>query len=157
MNLTKTPSPMNMLRTLHTAVRYGGSGTVLIIGGLDQNGNVLGSAEIFYPATGAFVALAGQLNTPRYDAAAVVTANGAVLIFGGIGAGVTYLSSVEIFVPGSGRPEVTGTFAVASGSLSTPRAGMKAEMIAGGGILVTGGQDGSDQALALAEIYTPGI
>jgi Kelch motif protein len=156
-NLIKTPSPMNTLRTLHTVVRYGGGGPILIVGGLDQNGNVLGSAELFYPATGVFVALAGQLNTPRYDAAAVVTANGAIFIFGGIGAGITYLSSVEIFVPGSGRPEVTGTFAVASGCLSTPRAGMKAEMLAAGGILVTGGQDGSDQALALAEIYAPGI
>ncbi|MGC1401092.1 hypothetical protein [Candidatus Binatus sp.] len=157
MNLTKTPSPMNTLRTLHSATRFGGGGAILIVGGLDQNGNPLASAEIFYPATGAFVALAGQLNTPRYDHAAIVTANGAVLIFGGIGAGMTYLASVEIFVPGSGRPEVTGTFAIASGSLSTPRAGMKAEMLSAGGILVTGGQDGSDQALALAEIYTPGI
>jgi Galactose oxidase, central domain len=157
MNLTKTPSPMNTLRTLHTATRFGGGGAILIAGGLDQNGNPLASVEIFYPATGVFVALAGALNTARYDHAAVCTPGGAVLIFGGIGEGMTYLDSVEIFLPGSGRPEVTGTFAAASGSLSTARAGMKAEMLTGGGILVTGGQDGSDQALALAEIYTPGI
>jgi len=157
MNLIKTPSPMNTLRTLHSATRFGGGGAILIVGGLDQNGNPLASAEIFYPAQGIFVALAGALNTARYDHAVIVTANGAVLIFGGIGAGMTYLASVEIFTPGAGRPEVTGTFTTALSGLSTARAGMKAEMLAGGGILVCGGQDGSDQALALAEIYTPGI
>ena len=60
MNLTKTPSPMNTLRTLHSATRFGGGGAILIVGGLDQNGNPLASAEIFYPATGAFVALAAS-------------------------------------------------------------------------------------------------
>lgn len=157
MNLIQTPSAMNTLRTLHSATRLGAGGAILVLGGIDQTGTPLASAEIFYPATGLFVACAGQLNAARYDHVAVVTAGGAVLIFGGIGAGVTYLSSVEIFVPGSGRPEVTGTFVIASGSLSTARAGMKAEILPNGGVLVTGGQDGSDQALALAEIYTPGI
>jgi hypothetical protein len=157
MNLLSTPSPMNTPRTQHSATRLGGGGLILIVGGLDASSNPLATAELFNPATGLFVALTGQLNTARYNHRAIMTGNGAILIIGGQGAGAAYLESVEIFMAGSGRPEVTGTFTTALSGLSTARANMATELLASGAILVTGGADSGDAALALAEIYNAGI
>ncbi len=156
MNLITTPSAMNVKRTQHSATRLGGGGLILIVGGLDQNGDPLASAELFNPATGVFTALAASLATARYGHAAIVTSNGAVFLIGGFGAGAAYLASVEVFSPGS-RPETTGTFATASTGLSSARANMRAALMADGRILITGGADSGDAALNLAEIYAPGI
>lgn len=157
MNLFKTPSAMNTPRMSHSAIRLGGGGLILVVGGLDASGNPLATAELFNPQTGTFTALTGQLNTARYNHRAIMTAGGGVFIIGGQGAGAAYLASVEIFTPGSGRPEVTGTFTTALSGLSTARASMAVELLAGGAILVTGGADSGDAALSLAEIYSPGI
>jgi len=155
MNLISTPNAMNVKRTLHSATPLG-DGLILIVGGLDQTGTPLASAEIFDPARGIFTALTGQLNAARYGHAAIVTPNGVVLIIGGQGAGAAYLGSVEILSRGSGPLAVTGTFTTASNGLSEARANMTAERLADGRILITGGADSGDAALNLAEIYSPG-
>lgn len=156
MNLISTGA-MNTKRTQFAAARFGGGGQILVIGGLDQNGNPLASAELFNPATGAWTTLAGALNVARYNHAAIMTANGAVLVIGGQGAGAAYLASVEIFMPGSGRPEVTGTFTTALSGLSTARANMVATLMPSGQILVSGGTDSGDAALNVSESYSTGI
>jgi hypothetical protein len=148
---------MNTKRTNFAAVRLGGGGAILVIGGLDQNGNPLASAELFNPATGAWTTLAGALNVARYNHTVVMTANGAILVLGGQGAGAAYLASVEIFTQGAGRPEVTGTFTTALNGLSSARANMAAALMPDGRILVAGGADGSDAALNLSESYSAGI
>jgi Galactose oxidase, central domain len=148
---------MNTKRTNFAAVKLGGGGAILVIGGLDQTGTPLASCELFDPATGTWTTITGTLNAARYNHAAVVTANGAVLIIGGQGAGAAFLSSVEIFSQGSGRPEVTGTFATASNGLSSARANMAATLLPDGRILVGGGADSGDAALSLAEVYSAGI
>jgi Kelch motif len=153
MNLVATQA-MNTARTAHSATRLGG--LILIVGGVDADGNPLASAELFNPAAGTFTALANGLATARYNHAAVVTANGAILIIGGQGAGGAYLDSVEIFQAGE-RPAVTGKFVAASAGLSSARASMAARLLADGRILVTGGADSGDAALTLSEIYSPGI
>ena len=147
---------MNVLRTLHSSTRLGGSGLILIVGGLDADGNPLASAEIYNPATRVFTLIDGALNTARYGHAAIETVGGAVFIIGGQGAGAAYLASVEVFTPGA-NPAVTGTFATASNGLSSARANMAAELLSGGDILITGGADSGDATLALAEVYAPGI
>jgi Galactose oxidase, central domain/Kelch motif len=156
MNLIATGA-MNTKRTQFAVVKLGGGGAVLVIGGLDETGTPLASAELFNPATGAWTTIAGALNVARYNHAAVVTANGAVLVLGGQGAGATYLASVEIFTPGSGRPEITGAFTTAVNGLSSARANMTAVLMPDGRILVAGGADGSDAALNVAETYSAGI
>ncbi len=156
MNLISTPGLMNTLRTLHSATRLGGSGLILIVGGLDQNGNPLASAELYNPATGTFTMLGPALSTARYGHKAVVTAGGSVLIIGGQGAGAAYLASVEVFMPGA-NPAVTGAFTPAANGLSSARANIATELLPDGTILVTGGADSGDAALALAEVYSPGI
>src|ERR1019366_8110765 len=107
MNLVSTPGPMNTPRTQFSATRLGGSGQILIVGGLDADGNPLASAELFDPASGVFTTIAGALSTPRYGHVGVATVGGAIFIIGGQGAGAAYLASVEIFKSGFGRPEVT--------------------------------------------------
>ena len=148
---------MNTKRTNFAAVKIGGSGATLVIGGLDQAGTPLASCELFNPATGTWTTIAGTLGTARYNHVAVVTSNGAILVIGGQGAGAAFLSSVEIFSSGSGRPEITGTFATASNGLSSARANMAATLLPSGLILVAGGADSGDAALSLAEIYSAGI
>lgn len=148
---------MNMPRTQFSATRLGGSGQILIVGGLDADGNPLASAELYEPASGVFTTIDGALNTARYGHVGVATVGGAIFIIGGQGAGAAYLASVEIFKSGSGRPEVTGTFAVAAVGLSSARGNIAAELQADGRILITGGADSGDAALALAEVYAPGI
>jgi hypothetical protein len=154
-NLAATTGAMNTKRTQFAVVQLGGGGQCLVIGGLDQNGNPLASAELFNPASGTWTTLAGVLNVARYNHAAI-NVNGAILVLGGQGAGAAFLSSVEIFL-GKSRPEVTGVFSLASNGLSTARANMVAELLAGGVILVAGGDDSGDAALNLAEIYSPGV
>ena len=157
MNLIATTAAMNTQRTNFAAVKLGGGGAILVIGGLDQTGTPLASCELFNPATGTWTTIAGTLNVARYNHSAVVTSNGAILAMGGQGAGAAYLDSVEIFVPGSGRPEVTGTFTTALSGLSSARANMAATLLPDGRILVAGGADSGDAALSLAEIYSAGI
>ncbi|MGB3551251.1 MAG: kelch repeat-containing protein [Candidatus Binatus sp.] len=156
MNLISS-SNMNTPRTQFSATRLGGSGKILIVGGLDADGNPLASAELYDPSTGVFTTIAGALNTARYGHVGVATVGGAIFIIGGQGAGGGYLASVEMFGSGSGRPEVTGTFTTASNGLSSARANMAAELQANGEILIVGGADSGDAALALAEVYAPGI
>ena len=156
-SMNSSRAAMNVQRTNSAAVKLGGGGAILVIGGLDQTGTPLASAELFNPATGTWTMIAGALNTARYNHAAVMTANGAILVIGGQGAGAAYLSSVEIFSSGSGRPEITGAFAAAGTGLSSARANMAAALLADGRILVAGGADSGDAALCLAEIYSAGI
>ena len=150
-------SAMNVQRTNFAAVKLGGGGAILVIGGLDQTGTPLASAELFNPATGTWTTIAGTLATARYNHVAVVTANGACVVLGGQGVGAAFLSSVEIFSSGSGRPEITGVFAAAGTGLSSARANMAATLLPDGRILVAGGADSGDAALSLAEIYSAGI
>jgi hypothetical protein len=156
MNLVSTPAPMNTPRTLHTLTRFAG-GFILACGGLDADGNVLATAELYNPATGTWTTLSGQFNTPRYGHAAVATANGALLLIGGQTTGGGFLASVELFTIPFGGPPTAGTFTTVSKGLQSARANMAVELLAGGGILITGGADSGDAALALAEVYTPGI
>ncbi len=156
MRLVSTPAPMNTPRTLHTLSRFAG-GFILAVGGLDADGNVLATAELYNPATGTWTALSGQLNTPRYGHAAVATANSALLIIGGQTTGGGFLDSVEVFTLPFGGPPTAGTFTPAVNGLSSARANCAAELLPDGTILVTGGADSGDAALALAEVYAPGI
>ncbi len=154
MNLISTLA-MNVARTRHSLTRIGAGGFLLAVGGMDSDGNALSSAELFNPATQSWTTLSGQLNQARCDHAAIMTAGGAIFIIGGLSGVGDYLSSVEIFTPGA-APATTGAFATASTGLSSARAGMRAELLPDGRILVTGGEAGAG-AISLGEVYAPGI
>jgi hypothetical protein len=86
-------------------------GQVLISGGVDQQGLVQGSAELFQILNSAAVeqnpqtalkinfAPAGMMNTPRFFHASILLPDKTVLIVGGIGTSQNVLASAEIYDP----------------------------------------------------------
>lgn len=130
-------------RTGHTATVLS-SGKVLIAGGqtTEQLGSsILATAEVFDPATNSFTA-AQNLNAPRTAHTATLLQNGKVLIAGGSSnAGLVVggfegnadsLQMTELYDP------ATGSFAPAA-SMSTPRLGHTATLLADGTVLICGG------------------
>ncbi len=126
-------------------------GTVLIAGGADNSG-LLATAEL-YDAAGAGSEPVGSMTTARQGATATVLSNGTVLIAGGASpsasCGGCATASAELFDP------ATKTF-TATGSMSVPRRGHSAILLANGTVLISGGlDDASGTVLASAEIYNP--
>lgn len=131
-------------RTEHTATLLN-DGTVLLTGGLDENGVVLATAEIFDPKTQSF-APTGNLNFARYAHTATLiqcdpnecSINGFVLIVGGLD-GVTATdnstNNAELYDPG------THTFAPLKDS-KNGRAFHTAIGFPDGSVLIAGGLSG---------------
>ena len=100
-----TNSPMGASRWGATATLLN-TGMVLMVGGYDAGYNILPSAELFDPTTGAF-GVTGDLNTARVWHTASLLDNGQVLIAGGGGKGQGYgttipLASAELYDPTTG-------------------------------------------------------
>lgn len=123
-------------------------GKVLITGGLDASHRVVGAAEIFDPATGAFMALSHALITPRYAHTATRLGDGRVLIVGGRDADGKAMQSAEIYDP------TTNAFYLA-GTPYSSRSEHAATLLRDGKVLITGGQDHMLAYLDSAEIYDP--
>lgn len=125
------------------------SGKVLITGG-NYFGTYVPQAEIYDPATGTF-SDTGSLNIPRDDHVAVLLKNGRVLIAGGIrssGGKLQVLAAAEIYDPATGLWTLTG-------SLTTRRSLLTANLLTDGRVLAAGGYDNSFQALDSIEEYSP--
>jgi hypothetical protein len=113
-------------------------GRVLVVGG-DAAGSP--TAEIYDPITGAFSAT-GRMAVQGLDAA-VLLHDGRVLVLGGYFAGAAGNGSADLYDP------ATNTFGP-SGTMTTPRFGQSATVMADGRVLVAGGAID-----ASAEVYTP--
>jgi trimeric autotransporter adhesin len=110
------------------------SGKVLIAGGQDQTGNSVANAFIYDPATNAWSA-AASMSTARTFHTATLLSNGKVLVLGGLSFanfGETFLSSAETYDP-------SGNSWSSAPDLSETREGHTATPVAGGQILVAGG------------------
>ena len=137
---------MNTARSQHTATLLN-DGKVLLAGGLDNNGAVIASAEIYDPATGNFT-LTGSMLTPRFLHSATLLDDGTVLIAGGYNAGILETDSAEIYVPASGKFEPT------KGPMTTPRGFQTAIKLHDGDVLIMGGEFNQTDLLS-AELYVP--
>jgi len=131
-----------------------GDGSVLLAGGTDASGNPVGSAEVLDPATpSAIPPILGM--APRTGHTATLLRNGLVLVAGGRNAGGT-LNTFELLdpaqavagpTPAANPPQAT--------TLIAARSGHVAIRLADGTVLLAGGQDGSGNDLASAEIFNP--
>jgi len=154
---TYTASNMNYLRQEHTATLLD-NGLVLLAGGYGCTGadctpSVLGSAELYNPATQSFSNTPGGLNYARELHTATLLTNGRVLIAGGDAGSaadvVNYVAGSELYDPAS------QSFSP-SGSLSTPREWDTATLLTNGTVLFTGGiYDSNGDVTTSAELYAP--
>lgn len=138
---------MSVARAWHTATLLT-SGEVLVTGGSSSGGanaTVTATAELFDPATGAFV-LTGIMESPRELHTATRRMDGKVLVTGGL-SGTGDLSTAELFDP------ATGVFTHA-GNMEIERFLHTATLLTDGAILVTGGNNtNSPSVLATAELF----
>ena len=136
---------LNTPREYHTAtIQIGGA--PLLAGGVDNNGNILASAEVYTAASQTFTPT-GNLNVARSNHTATLLNNGMTLMAGGNGAGATVLASAELY------NSTTGIF-TSTGSLNTARASHSATLLPGGTVLIAGGTTSSGASIAGAEIYS---
>ena len=138
---------MSVARAAHTATLLT-SGEVLVTGGRSSgvaNTTVIASAELFDPATGAFV-LTGSMESPRELHTAAKRTDGKVLVTGGL-SGTGDLSTAELFDPANG-------IFTPAGNMQIERFLHTATLLTNGAILVTGGRNTvSLSVLATAELF----
>ncbi|MFI5110321.1 MAG: choice-of-anchor D domain-containing protein, partial [Terriglobales bacterium] len=125
------------------------NGKVLSIGGVDNNGNLLASSELYSSSSGKWT-LTGSMSNARQVFPAVVLSNKKVLVTGGLGAGGTVLAAAELYDPTKGAWS-------SAGSLSVARFAHTATLLTNGKVLVTGGCTASDCSTdtAVSELYDP--
>ncbi len=131
------------------------NGDVLIAGGEESINNVLtasNGAYLYNPATSAFVSTS-QLAIGHADAPMTQLPNGNILIAGGLTGSITSetpTGTAEIY------DTATNTW-MQTASLVTARADTSAVLLAGGYVLIAGGQGANGVSLNSAELYFAGI
>ncbi|HTN92465.1 MAG TPA: kelch repeat-containing protein, partial [Sorangium sp.] len=143
---------MNAARQGHAATLLD-DGRVLVTGGaasiVGEGGAGLASAEIYDPVTGSWALTAPmRIGLSRHTATLLV--DGRVLVAGGSAIGGEsersgYLADAELYDPTAGSW-------VDAPAMAMGRSGHTATLLPGGGVLVTGGNQGGD---ANAEVYDP--
>jgi hypothetical protein len=143
-----TSGTMQSAREFNAQVRISG-GKVLTVGGVDNSGNILASAELYSSGTGKW-ALTGSLAEAREYFAAVVLKTGKVLVSGGMGTSSIVFGTAELYDP------TTGMW-TSAGSLSVARLAHSATLLANGKVLVAGGCTDSlcGSYATVSEIYDP--
>jgi len=138
-------------RELFTATALA-DGRVLLVGGFNTHrGRTLATADLYDPATRTFTSTGG-LATDRFGQDAVRLSDGRVLVVGGthwfVRHPTTKLASAEIYDPATGR------FHETAAPMHFPRDRPTATLLAGGTVLVAGGQNESGEP-EQAEIFDP--
>jgi hypothetical protein len=161
---TATPTPlspfsatgsMTIARKSHTATLLA-TGQVLVVGGRDNNGNVLASAELYDPTTGKFTAT-GSMSDSRVSHTAALLTNGQVLIAGGQDDSGAVLATAELYDPTKGTFTLTtAAFPGIGSNMTDSREFHTATTLLNGQVLIAGGQDNNSTILATAELYDKG-
>jgi len=139
-----TPGDTISARVSHNSVLLR-DGRVLILGGRDDLGRLLDTAELFTPGPLGFqaafgsVSATGSMATPREGADSTLLPGGKALVVCGAGATI---ANAELYNP------LTGTFSL-TGALNFPRFNCTATLLNTGQVLVAGGGTWS------AELYDP--
>jgi hypothetical protein len=143
---TVASGAMMSARGNHTATLLP-NGTILVAGG--TNGpNILGTSEIFNPATQSFTPTPGTMRDVRDLHTATLLANGRVLVAGGLSTNATStgaISSSEVFYPDTG-------YWLSYSTMTTARSNHTATLLPDGNVLALGGF-AQGQYLNSAEVY----
>ncbi len=116
---------------------------------LALEGNVLGGAEIFDEATGAF-SPAGQMATPRMGFTATALNNGKILVVGGLDNHGEVLDTAELYDPAARK------FITVNNTMSDRRMFHTATLLLSGKVLVAGGATNlSGDTTNSADVYDP--
>ncbi len=132
------------------------SGEILVVGGQDNSGSVLDTAELYDPAARKFIAVSNTMSDRRMFHTATLLLSGKVLVAGGVTnlSGDT-TSSADIYDP------ATNSFSPATLPMDHQRAAHTATLFPSGPlagkVLITGGVGGSSFFFkdSSAEIYDP--
>jgi hypothetical protein len=143
---------MTSPRTNHTATLLS-TGEVLIVGGENDAGQILASAELYNATTGTFTAT-GSMNDSREFHAAALLASGQVLITGGLNSGGAVVSTAELYDPATGKFTLT-TNPPPGTNMVVPRESHSATTLTSGQVLIAGGRDDKGAILSSAELYNP--
>ncbi len=120
-------------------------GRILLAGGMQANGVVLASAEVYEPVQSAFNGVA-PMAAKRVGAVSALLPDGRVLIAGGWD-GITNLATAELFDPATNRFTATE-------SMLKPRDHAEALTLKDGNVLICGGNRVPDgEPMIDAEIY----
>jgi hypothetical protein len=122
-------------------------GTVLIVGGVDAAGHIVGAPERFDPATGAFTPIDDVDLTPRARHTATVLPDGRVLITGGETAPGAV--AAEVWEPGATTADPV------SGGTRVARRGHTARLLPDGRVALVGGEDGAGRPVVSDEVFDP--
>jgi hypothetical protein len=131
-------------RSGHTATLLP-NGKVLIAGGMERDGSIFGTAELYDPTTARFRPTAGSMTTPRVGHSAALLRDGRVLLAGGWDRHGT-LATAELYDPVSDGFRATGDMGQGRGDFT-------ATQLTNGKTLIAGGE--GDRALSTAELYDP--
>ena len=127
------------------------TGRVLIVGGIERNGVIQPSAELFDPATGRFTVTGKPIAQHGWGVTATLLGDGKVLVAGGSTGcdSPCFTASAELYDPATSRFALTGRMTV-------PRAEARAVLLRTGDVLLVGGIPTTDSAALLsAELYHP--
>jgi hypothetical protein len=141
---------MNAARFDHAAVLLD-TGRVFIVGGIERNGVMQPTAELFDPVTRQFTSAGKPLVQHGWGVTATRLRDGKVLVAGGSTGcdAPCFKASAELYNP------ATGTFAL-TGRMSVPRAEARALLLNTGDVLLVGGTAITESNPVLtAELYQP--
>lgn len=139
-------------RQYHTATLLQ-NGNVLVTGGVNNDGQTMALAELYFPATGTW-SFTGSLNHDRKYHTATLLQNGKVLIAGGENNDGQPMALCELYNPATGTFSFTGSLHQAR-SLHTATSLQSGVGVAHEEVLVAGGfiQSKETDTTASAEIY----
>jgi len=150
-NLTGAPTPLAsqpvVPRQGHSATLLP-DGSVLILGGLNAQGQLVSQAERYDPATQAFTPYPAPGLMARAWHSATVLADGRVLITGGQGANAQAIAHAELYNPSTGQAEAIHAL------LEPTRWRHIAALLPSSQVLLWGGQ-GSTGPLTSASLFDP--